>query len=203
MPPINVTKPKQLLVEGKDSQYFFHPFIETLNITGIEIQNYGGITDLPDFLGQLIKNSDFRKLVIAVGITRDAEDNSDGAFQSICSALTSVGLSAPRRPLQPIDTSPKVNVFIFPGGNSPGMLESLLLQAVSNDPAVECIDDFFSCIEKVNNYVPRPLDKAKTLAYLASREKQIIPLTGNAARAGYWNFDNPAYDQLKGFIRSL
>lgn len=202
MQPEDVNKPKQLLVEGRDAQAFFHPFVNSLSMANIQIQNYGGITELSSFLGQLTKNSNFRKLVTSIGITRDAEENYAGAFQSVCAALTSADLSIPTRPMQFVGTTPQVNVFIFPGDNSKGMLESLLLRGISNDPALKCVEEFISCIEKEKQYTPKPLDKAKALAFLASR-KEIIPLSGQAARAGYWNFDSPTYDQLKNFIRSL
>jgi len=202
MQPNDVTRSKQLLVEGKDAEVFFYTFVVSLNITDIQIQNYGGIAELPNFLGQLTKNSNFRKLVTSLGITRDAEENSGGAFQSVCSALTSVNLLAPTHPVQSIGTSPRVNIFIFPGNDLPGMLESLLLQAVSDDPAINCIDEFIYCVEQANHYTPKPVDKAKILAFLASRE-QIKPLIGHAARAGYWNFGDPTYNQLKDFVRSL
>jgi hypothetical protein len=198
----NVTKPKQLLVEGRDAEAFFYPFIETLDIMDIDIQNYGGIKELPDFLGQLTKNSNFRSLVTSIGIVRDAEENNEGAYQSVQSALRNCSLPVPEKPNQPSRTTPKVSVFILPDANSTGMLETLLLRAVGADPVMSCVDEFLNCVEHKTAYSPTPPEKAKVLAFLASR-KQIKPLIGHAALAGYWGFENPAYNELKEFILSL
>lgn len=141
-------------------------------------------------------------MVTSLGIVRDAESDSTGAFQSVQTSLRKASLLVPSDPTLPTKTSLKVNIFILPGNNSLGMLETLLLRAVSSDPAVNCVDSFIECIKREAQYTPNPIDKAKALAYLASKE-QIKPLIGHAARAGYWNFDDSTYDQLKNFIRSL
>lgn len=82
------------------------------------------------------------------------------------------------------------------------MLETLLLRGVAYDPVFKCIDQYLECVQQQIGTLPSPIDKAKVLAFLASRP-EIKALTGHAARAGYWNFDSPAYNQVKEFIQSL
>ena len=48
------------------------------------------------------------------------------AFQSVRSSLREVGLPVPNRPTEQIGTAPAVNVFILPGDEDDGMLETLL-----------------------------------------------------------------------------
>jgi hypothetical protein len=137
-----------------------------------------------------------------MGIVRDAEQNAGDAFKSVCGALEKAGLPIPSQPLISTQGQPKVCVFILPDEKSSGMIETLLLRAVSDEPVFECVNEYLDCIEQVTGLVPRPVDKARFLAFLASRP-DIKPLTGYAARAGYLKFESPVYDHLKEFISSL
>ncbi len=203
--PTNTTisKSKQLFVEGKDAKEFFGPFIESIGIDSIQIQDYGGIHELAGFLKQFVLRAEYKSLpVTVIGIVRDAEQNAASAFRSVCSALEKVNLTCPSTPLVFTDQSPKVGVYLFPDGKSGGMIETLLLQAVNDQPALKCTDQYLECVVQATGITPTPRDKARFLAFLASKP-DIKPLTGYAARAGYLNFDSPAYDLLKEFIRSL
>ncbi len=201
--PRTISKPKQLLVEGRDAEAFFYPFLESMGIHDFQIQDYGGISELASFLKQFVLNPQYRQVpVTALGIVRDAEQNAEDAFRSVCGALKRAGLPVPMRPLEVIAQIPSVNVYILPDGHSRGMLETLLLRAVSDDPAFECVEFYLECASKATGFLPSPQDKARFLTFLASRP-EIKPLTGYAARAGYLNFDSPAYDLLKTFLHSL
>ncbi len=57
--PKEIEHPKQLLVEGRDAEAFFYPFLENMQISGIQIQNYGGITELASFLKQFVLSSQY------------------------------------------------------------------------------------------------------------------------------------------------
>ena len=204
MPPLrNITESRQLLVEGKDVEIIFSHFIEQLGISGLQIQDYGGVDELPGFLEQFVISHNFRSgNVASLGIVRDAETSAAGAFQSICSALEKAKLTKPDLPMVPKGMNPKINILILPDSTTPGMLETLLLRAVANDPVMVCIDQYFECINQQVEYLPSPIDKAKALAFLASRQN-IKPLLGHAARAGYWNFNSSVYDDVRSFLISL
>ncbi len=201
--PRVIQSPKQLLVEGRDAEAFFHPFLESMGVSGVQIQNYGGIDELAPFLKQFVLSPQYRHLpVVSIGIIRDAERNPQDAFRSVCSALRGAGLPVPSKPLALAAGLPQTCVYILPDEESQGMIETLLLRAVSDDPAFECVDEYLECVVQATGVEPRPRDKARFLTFLASRPN-IKPLTGYAARAGYLNFSSPAYDRLKEFIRSL
>jgi hypothetical protein len=82
------------------------------------------------------------------------------------------------------------------------MLETLCLQSVTDDPAVQCVDDFFRCLEREGLKSPTNLAKARAHVFLASRPRPDL-LVGQAAHAGYWRWDHAVFDQLKEFLRSL
>jgi hypothetical protein len=201
--PREISQSRQLLVEGRDAEAFFYPFLASMGIADIQIQNYGGVGELASFLKQFVRSSQYRRLpIVSMGIVRDAEQNAGDAFKSVCGALEKAGLPIPSQPLISTQGQPKVCVFILPDEKSSGMIETLLLRAVSDEPVFECVNEYLDCIEQVTGLVPRPVDKARFLAFLASRS-DIKPLTGYAARAGYLKFESPVYDHLKEFISSL
>ena len=97
--------------------------------------------------------------------------------------------------------APAVAVLILPKADAPGTLETLCLNSVVADPAIQCVDGFLQCLEQTAA-VPRNRDKAKRHAFLASREKPDLQL-GEAASAGYFSWDHPAFDQVKQFIQAV
>jgi hypothetical protein len=133
---------------------------------------------------------------------RDAETNASSAFQSVCQALRKAGLNAPAKPLAVAEGRPKVSVFILPDCHGSGELESLCLEAVRSDTAMPCVDEYFQCLNKRGVPVPENLPKARLHTFLASRRKPDL-LVGEAAHAGYFPWDSPAFDRLKEFLRAL
>ena len=200
--PEQIRAPKQLLVEGKDPLNFFNEFIQYLDCQGIQVQNFGGVRDLRAFLRQFVKAPDFDSVVESVGIVRDAEYNANTAWQSVQSALQGAGLSIPVRVEQRSAETPHVSVFILPGSNQPGMLETVLNQTFSNDPVNTCINDFFACVGRLPGKRIHIPDKARSRAYMWTREKPHVSV-GVAAQAGYWDFDHEAFASLRSFLTAL
>ena len=198
-----ITNSKILIVEGVDEENFFKAYFKFLSISDIQVLPIGGKTLLPDYLDVLITDSNFISKVQVLAIIRDADNNANAAFQSVCSALRNSSLSVPSAPLQAVGNNLIVNVMIMPPGSSSGMLEDLCLRSVSSDPALPCLDSYFSCLLTLPNYsMPKNMSKAKVHAFLSSRIEPDKRL-GEAALASYWPFDNVVFDPLKSFILSL
>ena len=164
-----ITKPKLLLVEGKDEVELFSKLIADLDLVDIEVRDVKGKTRFRDRLEVLIEGPG-HEIITSVGIIRDADKNPAGAFESICGALEDVGLPRPTAPLQPAGDAPQVMVMILPDGETPGMLEDLCLESVSEDPAMLCVDEYFRCLEERLEMLPRNPSKARVRAFLASME---------------------------------
>ncbi len=199
--PTTIQQPKQLLVEGKTPQLFFQAVLRHLGMTGIQVQDYGGISDLGSFLKALRNQADF-STVLRIGIARDAENSCQSAFQSVGSALQHAGLVQPSQPLSVESGPPDVLVYLFPDCASAGMLEDLCWHSVANDPAVPCVGDFFNCLTKNNVAGPTPFAKARIQAFLASRPHPGL-LLGQACQRGYFDWQAQAFDPLKQFLHSL
>ena len=200
-PPDQLALSKQLLVEGRDYVNFFEALVERLQLTDIQIQNFGGVSELRGFLGALVNQSGFYENVRSLGIVRDAETNAESAFRSVRDSLGAAGLPVPDEPGMPANGEPALSVLILPGGGRPGMLETLLNETVAESRESECIDAFFACIERLpGGSIQRP-DKARAHAWLVTRPDPHVSV-GVAAQKDYWNLDHPALDPVRRFLVS-
>lgn len=196
-----ITFEKVLLVEGMDAFQFFKALLRHLNLLSeIEIRNFGGIDQL-DYLETLMITDGFDS-VISLGIIRDAENNADSAFQSVCSLLSNIGLSVPQQPIAIAEGNPIVSVFILPDCVNSGMLETLLYQAIDNDPATSCIEEYSQCFAEKGIALPNNMDKARIHAFLSYKSPPGLRV-GEAAHRSFWPWENPIFERLKQFLRQI
>ncbi|MEW6578509.1 MAG: DUF3226 domain-containing protein [Chloroflexota bacterium] len=199
--PAPVTKPKLLVVEGIETCVFFDALLKQMGLADtVQTRDFGGVNELSSFLRTLPGTSGFSQ-VTSLGIVRDAEDNAQSAFQSVCGSLKKAGFSVPQQLMVAVSGSPNVAVFLLPDCSSPGMLETLCLRSAETDPVMSCVAEYFECVE-ANGSLPSNMDKARLHAFLASRNKPGLRL-GEAAEKGYWPWSSPVFDPLKQFLRAL
>ncbi len=198
--PKPVEKQKQLVVEGNDMRVFFRALLNHLHLDDIQIQNSRGVTELRPFLRALSNVHGFHQVDV-LAVVRDADNSPSSAFQSVADALQCVGFARPTEPLRLVGDRPKVAALILPDSETSGMLEDLCLRSVQADPRMECLDGYFDCIEKAD-CLPSNVAKARAHAFLASCRKPGLRV-GEAAKAGYWPLDNPAFDPVKTFLHAL
>ncbi len=193
--------PKLLVVEGKDEELFFSALCQHLGLNDIQVLPIGGKTQLRRNLDGLTKVTGFSE-VKALGIIRDADNDPKAAFQSVCSALGSVGLPVPDQPLVPACGHPCVCVMILPDSQSTGALEDVCLRTIHGTPTMQCVNQLFCCLQQQGLPLPNNLSKAKVMAYLACQAEPDKRL-GESAQAGYWDWNHPAFEDLKNFLRRL
>ena len=208
-----VTYAKVLLVEGKSAFEFFKALLRRLQILDqVEIRNYGGVDQLPNYLRTLPAIDGFRR-VTSLGIIRDAESNATAAFNSVHRAMEKaqsvkklnprlVVPSAPEKPCIKTSGIPSVSVFILPDCRTPGMLETLCLDSVRNDPALQCVEEYSKCLVRSGFNLGAKSDKAKLHTFLASRLQPDL-LLGQAAHEGYFPWESPAFESIKAFLMAL
>jgi hypothetical protein len=192
--------PKLLIGEGKEEFYFFRALARSLGLTDVKVEQYAGKDNLGNYLEALPLRPDYREIT-SIGITRDADENADRAFQSVCGFLKNNGLPVPAAPGDAAGGPPLVRVFILPGGGRAGMLEDLCMDAAASDPTITCVDGFIQCLHAMDRN-PEPLAKARTHAWLASLERPDLEL-GQAAEKGWVPFEHPAFEELRAFFRNL
>jgi hypothetical protein len=196
-PPRIITQAKQLLVEGVIPYSFFEAFLSHYNLPGFQIQNFGGNNELKGFIGALKRITGFKQMVTSLAIVRDAETDPIAAFRSVCFSLNNEDLPVPIGSGNLVQGPPKIGIYILPDSDSPGMLESLCLRAVIDDPVMPCVNEYFDCMNRIEERVIK--DKARLQAFLASRQKPGLIL-GQAAIEGYLNFGSIEYEGLRAFL---
>jgi hypothetical protein len=197
-----ITKPKLLLGEGVDEVRFFKAFLDYLNVTDVQVEQYGGKTRLAAFLQTLTTPVPGFAALTSLTITRDADANAAGAFQSVSAALQAAGLPAPPAHGLAAGANPRVHVFVLPDGVNPGMLENVCLESVKSSPAFACVGSYFHCAFRTAARQPNNSAKAFLHVWLAS-EVEPDKRLGEAAEAGYWPWHSPAFAALEQFLLGL
>lgn len=204
MDKIEIKAQKLLLVEGDDDQGFFQKLIEEIGVDDMQAHSMGGKDNFrtPN-LKSVIYSPGFRE-VKSLGITRDADDNADNAFSSICAILRTLGLPVPNQPMEIINRNIKIGVLIIPPNAQRGEIEDLCLSSIGEYSEIKCIDDYFDCLkQKLSpDKFPKNLSKAKVQAFLASRAESV-PHLGIAAQRGHFPLGHDIFEDIKIFLKSL
>ena len=201
-PPTRLSRPRLLLVEGRDQRNFFEAMLAHPGLAdGVQIIDFGGVGELRGFLAAVVKMPDFRS-VGSVGIARDAEGSEDAAFRSVRSPLKNADLAVPATVAEPAGEDPGVAVLILPGDGNPGMLETVLCRSFAAEDTNRCIDAFFGCVEDLPDASIANPDKARAFAYLATAGRPHHSV-GVAAKAGVWDLDHAAFEGIRNFLNGL
>src|SRR5712691_7327615 len=88
--PVEATR--MLLGEGVEEELFLKALLTHLGISGVQVENYGGKSNLAPFLKALKNRSGFSQLV-KLNILRDADDDPTGAESSLASAVAQATFS--------------------------------------------------------------------------------------------------------------
>jgi hypothetical protein len=198
-----------LFVEGKDECYFFNYFHKYLGLSGIQVIDCEGTGNFKTKL-QLYVQSDAFKTVKTVGFIRDADSNAENAFASLRKIIKETSdiryLPVPKKPSEIIsDKGLKLGVFIMPNNSGAGMLESLCIETIKNEPVYECVDKFINCFTRLFTEEEKEKfreHKSRIQSYLATR----IPIAksiADGAQKKYWNFDHEGFSEINKFVTEL
>jgi hypothetical protein len=218
-----LTTTRALIVEGEDDRAFFETLCDRLALTEIQVLPIGGKTRLTENLCALTQDPGFPALRSLL-IVRDADDNPTAAFQSVCASLASAGFTPPlasadwaehpnpKSLLQP-PLLLKLAVLIVPGPTETGALEEVALRTVATDrmlqPAARLVQTAQTTLSPAKDPKPPRLPppahrqgKATVHAFLSTFEHPDRRF-GEASRAGVWDFDHPALDQIRRVLRQM
>lgn len=215
-----ITKPKVLIVEGKDDYYFIESILKNMGLLEqFNIFQTGGITKLNEKLAVLSKDKMF-PTVERIGVIFDADDDATNALKRIKESLTSIGLQPPSQ----IDhvhkyANKKVGVYLFKKpGEQNGILEDLFLALHYDSPITAHVEEYFSNLEAIlpKHQSGKKIPKASPLEYKfpknASKGKaraltagfhEDLSSIGHAAQHKYLDFDSIHLDSIKDFINDL
>ena len=200
---IEIEQEKLLVVEGADDARLFKALMRYIGVSGIQVFKAGGKDNIRKML-KVIPSSPGYSKVTSIGVVRDADVNADSALQSVRDALKAANLPSPDAPLSLVEDGIKVAVLIAPHGELSGAIEDVCLESVAGDAAMGCAQDYLNCIKDsvAESEQPNNLRKARLQAFLASRKQPGLRL-GEAASAGYWDFEHAAFEPFKRLLGML
>lgn len=200
-PRVALLKRRILLVEGSEEVAWLRGLEGRGEwLAAVQVIAFAGKDNLSSALAALVRDPGFADIV-SIGVLRDADDSPENALASVRGALSRQGLPALERSGAFDGTAPRVGVFIVPGGDAPGMLETLCWQSVADTPAGRCVTAMEQCLGEARP-AGHQLDKFRVSAWLAAQERPGLRL-GEAGQKGLWDYDHPAFAPLIAFLREL
>ena len=204
-PRVEIKYPKLLLVEGADALHFFIKALEVFGVDDVQVLDFGGISDLTDYLKALPLYQNFDSVTSLV-IARDAENNSDSAISNVKNSLKQASFSIPEKPFEFTAKDPKIAFMIFPGFNEEGLqsgtLEDLCLDIVKDCSTFDCVDAYILCLQ-LNGYEIKRPHKTKLHTYLSGKNDFVGLKIGEAAKAGAWDWDHIRLKPFKDVIIAM
>jgi hypothetical protein len=212
-----ITKTKLLLVEGQDEVGFIRALLDVIGMDDIELWDAKGKTNLRQALMAVRLVPGFES-VTSIGVIRDADEDAKAAFDSVVAHLKAQGYPVP----QQVGTSAvkdglAASVFIFPGGEAPGMLETLVWKSIENHAIATEVAEFITrCRDilpaEIEDEVrtagpagwrkPRGPDKARMQALLATMI-EAKPRVGIAAQKGYFDLTDATFAAFCDYLKAL
>ena len=196
-----IERPCVFIVEGKDDQRLVNEMAKHLKLNRkIQVDSCGGIDNLRNHIEAMMNRVDEWARVKVLGIIRDADNDADRAFRSVCKVLSNCGLDTPTQPGGFTKKGkPRVGVLILPPKGC-GCIESLCwknIQATAQGKA-ELIEQFWKRWEGkfgVKNGSAFSA-KSKTYVYIAMHE----PRNRIGEAVSLWDFSHEAFAELRTFL---
>jgi hypothetical protein len=202
--PREISQSKLVAAEGKSTKLVIEHHLRYLQVRGIQVEDFKGHPGFAAQIRAVRKLSGFEQNVRSFAVIRDAEQNAAAAFQSVCDALRDAGLPVPPEPGARAANGIEVAVFILPNNRDDGMLETLCVQSVVDDPAMDCVQKYFECVHSKRLPGPTSVPKAQAQAFLASRPVAGLAVGWAAAEEHrYWNWEHGAFAPLREFLRAI
>lgn len=196
-----IQKEKVILTEGDDDKNFITKFLEFETIDGVQVISLGGQTKIRLTLPLFFTRGDF-DIIRKLAIIRDADTNSESKFESTVNHIRNNNLVPPNSINSFSNEEPNVGVYIITKlGCNYGMLEDICLETVKDTEAMNCVEIFFECINKLPNRPENP-SKSKCQAYRAALPISY-PSVGVAALNRIWPFEHNALDGLRVFLQNF
>jgi len=212
-----ITKRKLLLVEGADEVSFIGALLQMMDSDEIQLWDAKGKDQMPKALSAVRLAPGFES-VTSLGVIRDADNDAAAAFESVKTSLQKNSYPVPSAVgMHATGSGLTTSVFVLPGGEQPGMLETLAWNSVALEQLAIEVDVFLDrCAtllpadapgEQLSSgptgwRKPRNRDKARMLAFLST---MIQPLSrmGIAAERGYFDLSHVAFASLREYLTAL
>ncbi|MGO8672549.1 MAG: DUF3226 domain-containing protein [Capsulimonadaceae bacterium] len=209
--PFIIEKQRLIIAEGADAYYFLIWAYQAYNRSDIQVFDFGGVGshDLRHFLAA-IRNMEHFDSVQTLLIARDAETDAAAAIDSARYHLEQAGFAKPDAPFSFTNSDVRTGIVLFPGFDDidgirhyrNGALEDLCLATVTNDPLMQCVDDYMTCAVEQGPALRHP-HKSRLHAYLSCKSEHAGKKLSEAARDGAFDWNHPALAPLKEMILKM
>lgn len=204
MKPLIEDFDKVLVVEGYSDLRFYAEILEYVGLGNQvfiqEITNRAGLTVS---LETLLK-PDILATKRMIGVIVDADNapsrnaqRLEASLTQICGQTVSTG--------QWSSKTPRIGLWLAPGGGVAGEIETLVWRSWSNDPANSqtklCVENYIACMRSAG-VVARSPDKGLVSTVLAVRNDED-PRLGPGAQARVFDFSRPEYSDLCQFLKGF
>jgi len=194
---------KLVLCEGKDDRLVMQALADHGGFgSDLTFEDYGNVGTLRAYLRALRVRPDFVSGQIrSVFLTRDADGDPAGAWQSVRDAMTDVFALDLGEPSEWVENPDGIRFagWVVPGERQPGMIETLCLEAArSADPAsFECLDPFIECLTDAQGTAPHEKARFHIWTILAQKPGAQDRLSlERALKAVPPDWDAPAFGTL-------
>ena len=204
-----------ILCEGRDAEEVLITYLNSDALSSepafsndFQVMDFGGITDLTNFVSTLQNMEGFDR-VESLLIIRDAERDSTRAIADIQSTLRKCNLAIPNAPHSWYGCSPKVGYLLFPTLDSsvqPGTLEDFCLSILSEENSSNILGDIQHFMDDLGNKHNRTYPhefKTKLHTYFSVTDAYVSLKIGESAKAGAFNWNSEKLLFLKDFLLEL
>lgn len=210
-----IHKKHLILCEGMDAFNFLICYLNSDALkydpffaNEIEVLDFGGNEELPDFLA-VLKGLDGFSDVISLLIIRDAESSAANAVQQIKGALERNEYAVPKVCGSWQMGKPKTCFLLFPSfgtDEKPGTIEDIGMSILAEDIAetmLKEIDDFMRHLEQnVGREFPHRF-KSQLYTYFSVTDKYVTLKLGEAAKAGAFDWTHQNLAPLKNCLTRM
>ena len=209
---IAIEETKIILAEGADAYWFLIWAYQEWDVSGVQVLDFGGITQLTSYLNAFRKLEGFEQ-VRSLVVARDAETSAASAFEQVKTSLAKTSFPVPESVFAFAVGEPQTAVMLFPGLEATsdqlretGTLEDLCLSTVADDPLFVCVDEFVDCAKRVAADTDERLvhpRKARLHAFLAGKQDFTGYKLGEATKMGAWDLNHPAMAPFRKLIGAM
>ena len=211
-----IIKPHLILCEGVDEENFLIYWLNSPALSfqnafanDIQVMDFGGNEDLPDFLNVIQTYRGFQK-VSSLLVIRDAERDVNKAKHEVISAFERAELPVPEGPyVWESGRTIKTGFLLFPTcDKSPhsGTLEDLCLDILAEENSGAILGEVKDFIEILKKKHQRPFPhefKSKLHTYFSVTDDFVSLKIGEAAKAGAFDWNHPRLYPMRDFLLEL
>lgn len=189
-----------LVVEGYSDLLFYAEVLEEVGKYGqVFIKELGGKSDFNAKLETLITPTLLAKTALGFIVDADTEPaQTRESLQQLLSRLTQQTVVDGRW----TDGKTRIGLFVVPGGDAQGEIETLVWKSWANDPAnaaqKKCVEDYVRCMTSASVRAQSP-DKGLISSLLAIRSDED-PRLGPGARENVFDLKRLELEPLRQFL---